>query len=79
MSSNKKIDPLDKLPEILKQDLDKHLCVCNQVGKMDVINAIANGAATLEMVKEQTYAADGNGCCKRQVCRLIEFICEPDE
>lgn len=67
-------NPLDKLPLILKMDLDKNLCVCNEVNKMDVINAISDGASTLEAVKKNTYAADGNGCCTRQVIRLIECI-----
>lgn len=67
-------NPLDKLPEILKRDLDENLCVCNDVLKMDIINAIANGATTVEEVRQQTYATDGNGCCTRQVERLIECI-----
>jgi len=67
-------NPIDKLPPILKKDLDSNLCVCNEVGKMDIINCIANGADTLEAVCEQTYATDGNGCCKNQVNRLIECI-----
>lgn len=71
-------NPLDKLPDILKKNLDQNLCVCNEVLKIDVINAIANGAFTLEEVRRQTYATDGNGCCSRQVNRLIECICAPD-
>ena len=67
-------NPVEKLPPILKKDLDSNLCVCNEVNKMDIINAIANGANTVEMVREQTYATDGNGCCKNQVGRLIECI-----
>lgn len=67
-------NPIEKLPPILKKDLDGNLCVCNEVNKMDIINAIANGANTVEMVREQTYATDGNGCCKNQVGRLIECI-----
>ena len=67
-------NPLDKLPEILKQNVDKNLCVCNSVPKIEVINAIANGAITVEQVREKTYATDGNGCCTRQVNRLIECI-----
>ncbi len=67
-------NPLDKLPPILKKDLDSNLCVCNEVNKMDIINAIANGAITVEAVRAQTYATDGNGCCKNQVGRLIECI-----
>lgn len=45
---------------------------------MDVINAIADGAVSVEAIKEQTYATDGNGCCRHQVERLIEFICIPE-
>ena len=78
MKFEAKTDPLEKLPPILKEDLDKNLCVCNEVPKMVVINAIADGAATLEEVKQQTYATDGNGCCTRQVSQLIEHIHTPE-
>lgn len=70
-------NPLDKLPSILKQNLDKNLCVCNEVPKMDIINAIVNGAVTVEAVKKQTYATMGSGCCIQQVERLIECLCIP--
>ena len=69
---------LDKLPSILKQNLDKSLCTCMDVPKMDVINAIANGATTVDEVKKQTYAATGAGCCLQQVERLIECLCAPE-
>ena len=68
------INPLDKLPAILKQNLDKNLCVCNEVPKMDIINAIVNGAITVAEVKKQTYATMGTGCCIQQVERLIECL-----
>lgn len=68
------IDPLAKLPEILKRDLDSNLCVCNEVTKIHIINAIAKGAKTLEAVRAQTYASDGNGCCSRDIERLIEVL-----
>jgi len=68
-------DPLDKLPSILKKNLDKNLCVCNEVPKMDIINAIVNGASTVAEVKKKTYATMGSGCCKQQVERLIECLC----
>ena len=61
-------------PRALKRNIDKNLCVCNEVIKMDVINAIANGATTVEQVRSRTYATGGNGCCTRQVERLIECI-----
>lgn len=71
-------DALDKLPPLLRKDLDRHLCTCNEVVKMDVIHAIAGGATSVEAVREQTYATDGNGCCRHQVERLIECICSPE-
>ena len=74
MKSNFVNNPLDKLPDILKRNLDKNLCICNEVPKMDVINTIANGAMTVAEVQKQTYATGGNGCCRRQVVRLIECI-----
>ena len=72
-----KKNPLDKLPDILKKNLDKNLCVCNEVLKMDIINAIVNGATTVEEVKKQTYATMGTGCCTQQIERLIECLCTP--
>ena len=74
MKSNFVKNPLDKLPDILKRNLDKNLCICNEVPKMDVIDAIANGATTVDEVRNITYATCGNGCCTRQVVRLIECI-----
>jgi len=72
------INPLDKLPSILKQNLDKNLCTCNEVARIDIINAIVNGATTVEEVKKQTYATMGTGCCIQQVERLIECLCAPE-
>lgn len=70
---------LDKLPNILKTDLERNLCVCNEVVKMDIINAIVNGATTVAEVKQQTYATMGSGCCTQQVERLIECLCSTEE
>ena len=71
-------NPLDKLTPVLKMDLDRNLCVCNEVLKMDIINAIVNGATTVEEIKKQTYATEGIGCCTQQVERLIECLCSPE-
>ena len=59
---------------ILKINLDHNLCVCNEVLKRDIISAIAKGATTVEEIKKQTYATEGNGCCTQQVERLIECL-----
>ncbi|MCW8911502.1 MAG: (2Fe-2S)-binding protein [Gammaproteobacteria bacterium] len=77
MTTESDINPLDKLPPVLKQNMDKNLCTCMDVLKMDVINAIVNGATTLDEVKKQTYAATGAGCCVQQVERLIECLSAP--
>jgi len=75
MKSNASVNPLDKLPRILKKNLDQNLCVCNEVPKIDIINAIVNGATTVADIKKQTYATMGSGCCVQQVERLIECLC----
>ncbi|MCW8929099.1 MAG: (2Fe-2S)-binding protein [Gammaproteobacteria bacterium] len=74
MKNKPSSDPLDKLPENLKKNLDRNLCVCNDVPKMDIINAIANGAMTIGEVRKETYATMGSGCCTQQVKRLIECL-----
>ena len=74
---NSSSNPLDKLPPILKKNLDKNLCVCNEVNKMEIINAIVNGATTVAEIKQLTYATIGSGCCTQQVERLIECLCAP--
>ena len=71
-------DSLDKLPPMLKKDLDKNLCTCNEVLRVDIISAIVNGATTVEEIKKQTYATMGSGCCTLQVERLIECLCPPE-
>ena len=78
MKNNPTKNPLDKLPRILKHKLDQNLCTCNEVLKIDVINAIVSGATTVDEVKKQTYATMGSGCCTQQVERLIECLCSPE-
>lgn len=67
-------EAIESLPEILKRDLHDNLCVCNQVPKIKVIEAIVLGADTREKVCAQTYASDGNGCCKLQIKHLLEHF-----
>jgi NAD(P)H-nitrite reductase large subunit len=69
---------LDKLPPILRKNLNRDLCTCNQVVKRDIIDAIVNGATTVAEVKKQTYASMGSGCCTQQIERLIECLCSTE-
>ena len=78
MSDDPVKDALDKLPPVLKKDLNRDLCTCNQVVKMDIIKAVINGATTVAEVKKQTYATMGSGCCTQQVERLIECLCSAE-
>jgi len=72
-------NPVDKLPPILKKNLRRNLCTCNDVLKIDIINVIVGGATTVEEVRKKTYATMGSGCCKQQVERLIECLCSPED
>ena len=72
-------NPLDKLPPILKKNLRRNLCTCNDVLKIDIINAIVDGATTVEEIRKKTYATMGSGCCKQQVERLIECLCSEEK
>ncbi len=76
MTTETNNDPLNYLPPVLQKDLDKNLCTCMDVIKIDVINAIVNGAVTLDEVKAETYACTGAGCCEKQIERLIECLCK---
>jgi len=78
MSHERISNPLERLPEILKRNLNRNLCTCNDVPKMDIINAIANGARSVEEIRKLTYATEGTGCCRQQVERLIECISSPE-
>jgi len=68
-------NPVDKLPAILKKNLRRNLCTCNEVLKIDIINAIINGATTVDEIKKQTFATMGSGCCTQQIEKLIEYLC----
>ncbi|HED32637.1 MAG TPA: (2Fe-2S)-binding protein [Gammaproteobacteria bacterium] len=74
METDPLANTLNKLPTILKKNLNQNLCTCNEVLKIDIIKAIVNGATTVQDIKKQTYATMGSGCCTQQVERLIEYI-----
>jgi len=69
-------DRLARLPEHHLNSLQKNLCVCNEVPKINVVNAILEGATTVPKVRELTGASDGNGCCRLQIEFLIKYLCE---
>ena len=54
-------------------DNEKIVCRCKKVSEKIIVEAIKNGADTLEKVKEET-GANAYGCygCRLQVKKLIE-------
>lgn len=79
MSENPVQNAIDKLPDILKKSLDRNLCSCNEVPTMNVIQAIVDGATTVEEVTARCYAGDGIGCCTLQITDFIECLSAPSE
>ena len=78
MTSKPVTDPVSKLPPALRSNLDLNLCTCMDVPKRVIIDAIANGAQSVEEVRKQTFATMGSKCCVQQVERLIECIHKPE-
>jgi bacterioferritin-associated ferredoxin len=70
---------LERLPAHHRNSLDRNLCSCNEISKIRVAEAILRGAKTVEEVRLATYASDGNGCCRVQVQRFIEFLSDPEK
>lgn len=52
---------------------NRNLCTCYDIPKIDMMDAIENGANTLEKVTAKTYGCQGSQCCERQVQRLIDI------
>ncbi len=50
----------------------KLLCVCNFVTEKEILTAIANGAATLDDIKEETGAGTSCGKCHLPILNLLE-------
>lgn len=54
------------------EKLLKNACKCKNVSVEDVLNAIDNGADTLDKVMEVTKAGTGCGRCKNLLQNIIE-------
>lgn len=55
--------------------MSRVVCLCKGIKEEDILNAIKNGATTVEEVKDRTSAASGtcNGFrCKKAIEELIE-------
>ncbi|MBF6057755.1 MULTISPECIES: (2Fe-2S)-binding protein [Thiomicrorhabdus] len=57
----------------LQKSPQRSLCVCYDVPKIDIMQAIENGADSIAGVTAKTYGCQGSQCCERQVQRLIDM------
>lgn len=58
--------------------MSKEVCLCKHITEETIVEAVKNGADTLEKVKETTKAAAG--CCKGRRCAdKIEEIIEENK
>lgn len=54
---------------------DELICLCKKISKETIVNAIKEGATTVEAVKEKTGASSGackGARCKSKIEALIE-------
>jgi NAD(P)H-nitrite reductase large subunit len=51
---------------------DKKICFCKKVNLSTIEEAIANGADTVEKVKEATGAGSGCGRCKATIQKILD-------
>ena len=59
--------------EIMKEDWEMIICRCEEVSRGAIMNAINNGATTIDEIKRETRA--GMGLCQSKTCfRAIQKI-----
>ncbi|MBI3493930.1 MAG: FAD-dependent oxidoreductase [Acidobacteria bacterium] len=51
------------------------ICDCNAVSKAQIIQAVLEGARSLQAVSDATHACTGCGSCKPEVERIMAFAC----
>ena len=64
------IESNDEFKEIEK--LLQNVCKCKNISVNEVLNAVKNGAETIEKVSEATEAGTGCGNCKSIISNIIE-------
>lgn len=54
------------------QESDRTICFCNAVSLRELVQAIRDGARTLEAIQEITRASTGCGGCESEVVEILE-------
>lgn len=57
---------------ILSGQYKQQICVCYDVYSDEMIEAIQNGADTVEKISDLTYACQGCGSCRLKIEALLE-------
>jgi NAD(P)H-nitrite reductase large subunit len=50
----------------------QQICVCYDVYSDEILQAIQNGADTVEKISELTYACQGCGSCRLKIEAMLE-------
>jgi NAD(P)H-dependent nitrite reductase large subunit len=60
----------DRIPDTAQ------ICDCNAVTKADIVEAVLNGARSLQAVSDRTRACTGCGSCRPEVQAIVEVACQ---
>jgi NAD(P)H-nitrite reductase large subunit len=63
--------PTQQAHSVLEQDPEKTICFCFNVPLATIIQAIDNGAVTIEQVRAATNANTGCGGCENDVLDIL--------
>ena len=55
-----------------KADMEEEICHCFQVSRGAIVEAVKNGADTVDAVGEATQAGTGCGGCRGKIAKIIE-------
>lgn len=67
-------NPSDFIRELLEREPETTICFCNNVSLGKLLEAIRNGADTLEKIKDVTRASTGCGGCEPEVIEILEAV-----
>lgn len=59
---------------ISSERYEQQICVCYDVYSDEIIEAIQNGADSVEKISDLTYACQGCGSCRLKIEALLESI-----
>jgi NAD(P)H-nitrite reductase large subunit len=68
VATNDTTPPADRVPDAAQ------ICDCNAVTKAQIVEAVLNGARSVQAVSDATRACTGCGSCRPQVQMIVELV-----